>query len=476
MELSTEAGFIPGITVTDMYAETPGAGGGTKVMSELIDLADQHEIILFVWPEGERSRKFYEKFGFTMTDMQPQMIRVPNFDPSELEELQNLTEAIPIAPRNYKMFTEKRIGDINYVEEQLQEISDKVEQMKKGGEVFDDTMYDAGSAMRDVDDMIHSDDILGWGEKVYGSDELRAARAFHLDSMKTNLELTLLRTPEDDPNMQVLANGLNRYLESAKSMEKLDELDNLVAKKEEIRAAMEERRLFDSEYPTHAEIAESLLSIIDNLENIRPALKRIIASTEKYQVILDKRAAFFRGEAQHVPDTEDVEELYHASAYATELAKEGFSVGGRGERRGADAFGGIEQTVSFTHDLNIARDISRALKEITMIANGQLKANQILRWFQSEGIDMERVRSLVEGDLTNVVKLYKVYLALSGLREDPLFVNLESNISSFKGRDPRDVGVIKSKVNMRHPNMNYLSSMAEYQVPPEAILSVERVL
>jgi hypothetical protein len=151
-------------------------------------------------------------------------------------------------------------------------------------------------------------------------------------------------------------------------------------------------------------------------------------------------------------------------------------VGGRGERRGADAFGGIEQTISFTHDLNIARDISRALKEIIMIANGQLKAHQILRWFESEGIDIERVRGLAQGDLTNSIRLYKVYLALSGLRDDPLFINLEENLPSFKGRNPRDVGVIKAKVNMRHPDIEYLSSMAEFQVPPKAILSVERVL
>ena len=106
IELSSEAGFIPGITVTDLYADNPGSGGGTKVLNELISLADQHEVMLFIWPEGERNRLFYERFGFVMTQMPPQMIRVPNFDLEEFEELrrsENLDENWELIVREAKV-------------------------------------------------------------------------------------------------------------------------------------------------------------------------------------------------------------------------------------------------------------------------------------------------------------------------------------------------------------------------------------
>lgn len=400
-----------------------------------------------------------------------------------LLQLFKVTEAIPVAPRRFKPYVENRLKNLRFIQEKSEELEGIYQKLKSDdSEMFRDIERDISSAIQyDVEGDIRADDITYWGEPTY-REETRLAQDLNIDPLISNLEFALQSTPEGDPGMAHLASGLSRFNSyligdlAKQAIDSYNRIKQLVSKKEEIKRLVKEYGSLDEKYPAEANVAKKILSMLDILEEVIPAYERVLETPEKFQVILDKRAAFFRGQAQHVPETEDVEELYHASAYASELVQQGFRLGGRGERRGADAFGGIEKTISFTHDLNIARDISRALKEIIMIANGQLKAHQILRWFESEGIDIERVRGLAQGDLTNTIRLYKVYLALSGMRDDPLFINLEENLPSFKGRDPRNVGVIKAQVNMRHPNINYLSSMAEFQVPPEAILSIERAL
>jgi len=396
-----------------------------------------------------------------------------------------ITEAIPLAPRDFTSFTKKRIEDVEYIEAQLQEISDKVESMKAGGEDYEDITYDIDSAIRDVhvDDSTNefrSDDITGWGDRVYGDDEFRAARALSLEGLKGNLELALMRTQEDDPDMRILASALDRYVNYARNLERLGELDNIIAKKVEIHAAMEERGMFSEDYPKHAKLAKKFLSLIDNLENIQVALKRVISAAERYQVILDKRASFFRGEHQYQPETEEIETLWHATAYAAEIAQGGFEAEGRGERRGVGTYGEFDG-ISFTHDLKIAHDISRSLKELTLIANGQVTRRQLLGWMQKEGIDPQKAASvygqevLTNDDPQSVGNLYRVYLAYSPLRVDPVFANVPEVIEQLKGRKPQDVGVIQAEVNMRTQGIRHQTGESEWIVPPEAVKSYKRL-
>ena len=380
------------------------------------------------------------------------------FNDMKLVQFFKITEAIPLAPRDFTSFTKKRIEDVAYIQSQLQEIHDKIEGLKKDKEMFDDSMYDLNSAMRDVNDELDSDNLTAWGEMVYGGEEFRAGRALNLESLKGNLELTLLRTQEDDPDMRILAAALDRYIESATNMEWLDLIDKLINNKGQIYNAMEERGLFDDDYPKQTKIAKTMLSIIDNLSNIQTALKRIMSSVERYQVILDKRASFFRGEHQYQPETEEIETLWHATAYATEIAQSGFEAEGRGARRGVGTYGEFHG-ISFTHDLKIAHDISRSLKELTLIANGQVTRRHLLGWMEAEGIDPQKAASvygqevLTNDDPKSVGNLYRVYLAYSPLRVDPVFANVPEVIEQLRGRKPQDVGVIQAEVNMRTPGM-----------------------
>jgi GNAT superfamily N-acetyltransferase len=53
-----------GVILTDLYANEPGQGAGSKVMKYMCDLAHDRGVSLYTDPEGPRSLAFYEKFGF----------------------------------------------------------------------------------------------------------------------------------------------------------------------------------------------------------------------------------------------------------------------------------------------------------------------------------------------------------------------------------------------------------------------------
>lgn len=185
------------------------------------------------------------------------------------------------------------------------------------------------------------------------------------------------------------------------------------------------------------------------------------------------------------PPTEDEEILYHATTNVSDLVSNGF----RTEWEANQGLGGStsidkidEKGVSFTTDLYVAKEIARCFKELIMIAKGEITRAQLLNWMD----DKDRARVLksmkeVHGNSTldtpaDVVNLYKVYLFLTK-RYDPLFMpSSDKLVDIFSKLSPDNVGIIKAKVNMRHPGIAYFSGMHEYRVSPSAILSVEGVV
>lgn len=59
----TEVAY-PAIEVTDIFAGTPGQGSGTEVMQELIRLAEDVHIDIFLRPASPRARDFFLGLGF----------------------------------------------------------------------------------------------------------------------------------------------------------------------------------------------------------------------------------------------------------------------------------------------------------------------------------------------------------------------------------------------------------------------------
>lgn len=141
------------------------------------------------------------------------------------------------------------------------------------------------------------------------------------------------------------------------------------------------------------------------------------------------------------PDHGEIETLYHASAFCTEVVKNGFSAEKPDDRRGL----GGQELISFTSSLDIAHTLARCLKEVWMIAHGQLTAKQIISWIAKEGLDAKQIEQSLGlshptgeidyfhkprtrlkklSEVTNigdVAKLYRVYLNYSEMRTDPVF-------------------------------------------------------
>lgn len=234
----------------------------------------------------------------------------------------------------------------------------------------------------------------------------------------------------------------------------------------------------------------------------------------------------FQGSKKLEP--EKIETLYHASVNARDLYAKGFQLtrpeGGMGLGGSVEDNAG-KDAISFTHDLAYALQIARWFKEMAMVASGDIKASQILRWANKEGIAEKvfeyasglvsqvgdlfteggRVRLDFSGGKVRVVRdqwgpakkeivtetedpdelfkkkralydLYMCYIMQSPHRSNPMSMNTTATLERMD-RDnvqPRDIGVITAEIDMSDPDIKYLPGEAEYRVPPRSIKKVVR--
>lgn len=211
-------------------------------------------------------------------------------------------------------------------------------------------------------------------------------------------------------------------------------------------------------------------------------------------------------------DLRDVEILYHATPFVREILSQGYKTKKElGDRNmlGGDTEGGI----SFTADIEIAREIARCLREVVMIAKGQMRMQDVIKMIKgdrdhahpsSDEIKMWPLRDFIHAAKNNravkafsrehpelaeigfggskepvdlytpdqVFQMYKKYLEYTKRRYNPLF--FMADIDSFKGLDLSNVGVLASKVDMTKA-IKYLQSMEEYRIPTTAILQTWKV-
>lgn len=64
------------IELTDLYADVPGRGDGTKALQNLCDLADEYGHNIYLRPESERNKVFYARFGF-IREENPRYFAIP---------------------------------------------------------------------------------------------------------------------------------------------------------------------------------------------------------------------------------------------------------------------------------------------------------------------------------------------------------------------------------------------------------------
>lgn len=174
------------------------------------------------------------------------------------------------------------------------------------------------------------------------------------------------------------------------------------------------------------------------------------------------------------PETEDVEVLFHTTAYKKEVLRKGFK---KEPPQGRVGLGGsdIEKRISFTSDLYIAKEISRCLKEAIMIARNEVKWTQIVDWMKREHINPKKCpHKFPPENLGDVFHLYQCYLALSKIRENPVFFsNAVKVMKEFSKRKQSDVGILKCKVAVKDPGVEYFPGESEFRVPPKAVLDIK---
>lgn len=184
----------------------------------------------------------------------------------------------------------------------------------------------------------------------------------------------------------------------------------------------------------------------------------------------------------------NTQKMYHATANATTLFKTGFKSNINQEVEGlggqnTDSAG--LPAISFTVDLYVAKEIARTLKEAIMIAKGQLTGEDLLSLAAYEGIEKEIIlgtyvrtaKEIIEGTPELVFEAFKVYLATSRKRYDPVYIGSSKKLMELmKTKNEEDVGILVCTVDITNKDIKYLHSMEEYRVPPSAVMSIDKIL
>jgi hypothetical protein len=196
----------------------------------------------------------------------------------------------------------------------------------------------------------------------------------------------------------------------------------------------------------------------------------------------DKIKAFIdRMDSEYTPDPDDMEVLYHASVQAKSIAQNGFDPRVP-ERKGlgGNQEAGSKKGTSFTADLYVAKEIMRALKEITSIAQKRLQWRGLRE--MAKGYDvLDETLSCADyrgqtypedGNVRQLIQFYQCFLTVSD-RYNPWFMGTSGHLAStFRDVNLSDIGVVSARVDMGHPDIEYLQAMEEFRVPPEAIIEV----
>lgn len=243
------------------------------------------------------------------------------------------------------------------------------------------------------------------------------------------------------------------------------------------------------EHPPNAErtvvgfmedLAATVKKLTKRFENLRDGLKEVVEAGRRG----------WGGAKDVPPPSENVETLYHASLNAKNLKREGFEkevpagggIGGaQGDKKGKPA-------VSFTSDLQTAKEIARSLKEATMVMQGRYKLPKILDDIRRE--DPKLLDRIVENmrrtdgapfppeSDEDLWSLYNSWIWLSNKKFNPVYFGggRSAWVKMFKRAKLSDIGVVAAEVDMSDPDINYLRAMHEYRVPPRAIGEVTKLI
>jgi len=256
----------------------------------------------------------------------------------------------------------------------------------------------------------------------------------------------------------------------------------LMGKVADIYGENKDKLVLDSDEST-ALLGELVKYTTEIERSLRKISRVLVDIVEKFKAQSDRMQPRYSNDEKYIPPHETIETLYHCTAFASEIAANGFGKTRPDDRYGLGNLGSVDHTISFTYDMKIARDICRCLKEVCMIVHGKLKSHDILSWIQHEKIDTKTMYQTVgkhgpnnSYNLLDTLEMYNFYLWSTKLRTNPVFGSLRSLVPTFSKVSVEDIGILACQVNMKAEGIEYLKAEHEFRVPPEAVLSVKRIL
>lgn len=383
-----------------------------------------------------------------------------------------LLEIIKNPPRNLKKYIDIRFKDLNLL----------LEYSKKLYQIYQYHLVDSGK-LRDIEYALDHYSTIKW-ENLDSLNNIIEGNRINFDyfkSIKRSFEYAL-----DSNDINGIKYIINNYQfeSNLRNINNIKEIfDNHY---DEIKQAFDEYG-FDE----NNEIIKKYIDAIEIIKLMVPKIISLFEMVEKLET-LEKRNSGIRNsqwtDEEYKPEHEKIETLFHATVYANDIAKDGFQSETPEDRQGIGSYG-RQNTISFTHDLYIAKEIARCLKEICMIANNQVKLPQILDWIKRENPETDIYKLMREEGVSTkdkngqpiivppekIVRIYNKFLWSTNMRSNPVFANLEKLIQQLKGKNPKNIGILSCEIDMSKSG-EYLPAEREFRVPASAVLSVKRIL
>jgi hypothetical protein len=306
-----------------------------------------------------------------------------------------------------------------------------------------------------------------------------------------------------DPDYAGYFYDLQKHYDSPAAFAELAELWD-----EELRYAINRARegMAEAEGPEWdpSQIPAEDMAALENFNRIAQEAQALVS--EAHQRVQTQKS-------ETVPASESQEQVFHASIKARQLFQQGFAqeVPDQEGLGGSQTAGGHIKGTSFTYDLRVAKEISRTLKEMTMIAQGKISAREILDWIKRSRLAERVVEDFNHLDGSSIrpyklgfedgawilqdrrgkrvapdqafdtplkrAVLFKHFLRISGQadkRYDPLVMHLHRVVPILAKANLQDIGVVVATVDMTHPHITHIPGERELRIPPEAIISVDK--
>lgn len=372
---------------------------------------------------------------------------------------QLLQEAIVSQPKNMKKWLENRINQLDAIVKQSAKEIDIIKANESDGD------YILRYALQDAD---YNKPLL---PSTYSVD---LERHYQLTRLKESLEA-------------IVKYGISKYSFLDYAVNSLNDINPLDKGTKEVLAMMPDAEKGylaygfepgnpETESDPEYKAARAMQGAYTKIWNMLTTTETIVSQIKPVLLDLQLRQRYQLDPHNYKPEHSEVEKLYHASLYASDIAAHGFAAEKPPERGGLGNVGFNQPLISFTHSIHIAHDIMRALKELWMIVHGLLTRKQIISWMQSENIDLKKASNLfMRSDepvdtVPQTIRLYRAYLGLSKIRTDPVFISPERLISDLEKIDIKSIGIVSCDVNLS-AEYDYLHGEAEFRVPASAVVT-----